>query len=274
MFDTIEQFIQRFFPEFSMVSFLQVMLVISAVLFFAGIILRIFCGQHSSLSKGVVAAMSILFIYVVAVAINIQNHYEIFTAALPFISLTGDSLSIMQLIGKDIHPICVELVRMIVLAFLVNLLEDLIPDGKGFILRYLLKCLVIICSMIAYLFVTGLLERFLPGVIVTYAPVILLLTFLALFTGSLLNWIVVGVLSLSLGPFGAICGFCYKILFDSLIGQKLFAAILTSLIMLVVVYFLNVAGYTEILLLSAEIAVHFPTLLMLSIVWILTILFL
>lgn len=274
MFDNIEQFVQRIFPEFSIVSFLQVMLVISALLFFTGIILRVICGRRSSLTKSVVAAMSILFIYVVTVAVNLQNHYEVFITALPFISLTGDCLSIMNLFGSGVDKVCIELVRMIVLAFLVNLVEDFIPEKKGFFIRYLLRCLVVVGSILAYWLVTELLESILPGFIVNYAPSILLIVMLIMVAGTLLNWIIVIGLSLSLGPIGGICGLIYKFFFDTLIGKKLFKAIITSFIMLVIVYLFNAAGYTEILLLSAQIAAHLPTLIMLSIVFILTILFL
>lgn len=271
MFESIEQTIQQAVSSFNIESFLQIMLVISAVLFFVGIILRIICGKGSSLSMSVVAAMSILLMYVVTVAISIENHYEVFLTPLPFISLAGDYLSIFNLSGANLSAICIELVRMIVLAFLVNLIEEIIPKGKGFILKYLLRCLSVVASMVAYMAVTTLLEKYLPGVIVTYAPVILIIVAVILLLATVFKWIVGVLLGMTVSP---IIGAIYTFFIESFIGKKLFKAILTTFIMLVLVYICNVTGYTEILLASAELAAQIPTLIMISIVWILVILFL
>lgn len=271
MLDSFNQSIHNFVESFNIESFLQIMLVISAILFFTGIILRIICGHGSSLSRSVVAAMGILVIYVVAVAINIENHYEVFMTPLPFISLTGDYLSIFKLTGAELSAICSELVRMIVLAFLVNLADEIIPKGNTFLVKYFLSCLSVVVSMFAYWFVTGLLEQYLPGVIVTYAPVILIIIAVVLLMATVFKWIVGVVLGMTVNP---IIGAIYTFFIGTFIGKKLFKAILTTLIMLVLVYICNVTGYTDILLVSSEIAAQLPTLAMICIVWILTILFL
>lgn len=273
MLDSIEQSIQQAVDSFNIENFLQIMLVISAVLFFAGILLRIICGQRSSLSKSVVATMIILMIYVVAVAINIENHYEIFLAPLPFISFSGDYLSIYNISGGSIAMLCAELVEMILLAFVVNLIEDLLPKGNRFLSKYFWRCVTVVLCMVAYWLVTSLLASFMPDFIVTYAPVILMVIVLVLMLGTLFNWLVVIGLLATAGPVGGICGLIYKFFFDTLIGKKLFKAIITTLIIAALVYICNVAGFTQILLTSAEIAAYLPTLAMLAIVWILFILF-
>lgn len=273
MLDSIEQSIQQAVDSFNIENFLQIMLVISAVLFFAGIILRIISGQHSSLSKSVVATMIILMIYVVAVAINIENHYQIFLAPLPFISFAGDYLSIYNITDGNFAMLCVELVEMIVLAFVVNLVEDLLPKGNRFLSKYFWRCVTVVVCMLAYWLVTSLLAQFLPGFIVTYAPVVLMVIVLILLLGTLCNALLVIGLFATLGPIAGVCGLIYKFFFDTLIGKKLFKAIITTLIIAVLVYICNAAGYTQILLTSAEISAYLPTLTMLAIVWILFILF-
>ena len=271
--DSIEQSIQQVVASFNIENFLQIMLVISAVLFFAGILLRIICGERSSLSKSVVATMIILMIYVVAGAINIENHYQIFLAPLPFISFASDYLSIYNISAGSLAMLCTELVEMIVLAFVVNLIEDLLPKGNGFLSKYFWRCITVVLCMVAYWFVTSLLASFMPGFIVTYAPVILMAIVLFLMLGTLFNALLVIGLFATLGPVGGICGLIYKFFFDTLIGKKLFKAIITTLIISILVYICNVAGYTEILLTSAQISAYLPTLTMLAIVWILFILF-
>lgn len=271
MLDSIEQSIHQAVDSFNIENFLQIMLVISAVLFFTGLILRIISGQGSSLSRSVVAAMGILVIYVVSVAVSIENHYEVFMAPLPFISLSGDYLSVFTLTGAELSSVCIELVRMIVLAFLVNLVDEIMPRGNGFFSKYFFRCLSVVVSMVAYWLVTGLLEQYLPGVIVTYAPVILIIVAVLLLLATVFKWIVGVLLGMTVSP---IIGAVYTFFIGTFVGKKLFKAILTTLIMVVLVYICNVAGFTHILLASAELATQLPTLIMIAIVWILVILFL
>ena len=116
MFLSISDTIQGLISNFSFPRFLQVTLVLAGGAFVLGIILRAILGKGSELNKSIGAAFGILMIYIVSVAINIENHYEIFMNPLPYLSITGDTLSVIMLKGAPINIVCEELVKMIFLA--------------------------------------------------------------------------------------------------------------------------------------------------------------
>lgn len=271
MLDSIEQAIVDTAKTYDIVNFFQAMLLISAGLFIAGIALRILCGRGSSLSKAVIAFMTILIIYVITVAYNIENHYQVIMAPLPFISLSGDCLTIMDLAGKGLSKVCIELVNMMVLAFAANIIEEFMPPyNKGVLKAFFLRLVAVFLTMVVYSLLTYGLAMFLPDVIVNYAPVILVIIALVMLLATVFKLIVGVVLGLTVSP---IIGAIYTFFIETLIGKKLFKAFVTTFIMLILVYICNVAGYTEILLSAAALATQIPTMIMIVVVWILFFLF-
>ena len=78
------------------------------------------------------------------------------------------------------------------------------------------------------------------------------------------KWIVGGILGLTVSP---IIGAIYGFVIGTVVGNKLFQAILTTLILTGIVYVLNLAGVTVLLTLSAGVAILAPCLLMIIVVW-------
>ena len=263
MFLSIADTIQNLVDNFSFVKFLQVTLVLAGAAFVLGIIIRTFLGKGSNLNKSVGAAFGILMIYIISVALNIENHYEIFMNPLPYINLTGDSLSIINLQNAPLDIVCAELVKMIFLSFCVGLIQDLVPQGKNFIIWYLLRCVVVVGSMLLHWGLTTLVNQYFPGIL-DYANAILVILAILLLATTAFKWIVGGILGLTVGPLiGAIYGF----IVGTLVGKKLMQSILTTVLLTVIVYFLNLSGITVLFTLSAGMAVLLPCLLMIIIVW-------
>ena len=89
MFLSIGETLQGLIDNFSFARFLQVTLVLAGGAFVLGIILRAILGKGSKLNKSIGAVFGILMIYIVSVAINIENHYEIFMQKQPFVADRG-----------------------------------------------------------------------------------------------------------------------------------------------------------------------------------------
>jgi hypothetical protein len=255
--------IQNLLSNFSVLKFLQFTLVLAGAAFVLGIVLRFILGKGSNLNKSVGAAFGILMIYIISVAINIQNHYEIFLNPLPFVSISGDHLTVFNLIGAPINDICAELVKMIFLAFCVGIIQELLPEGKNFFVWYLLRCLVVVGSMLVHWGLTLLLDKHFPEFL-TYANVTLLILAIALLATTAFKWIVGGILGIAVSP---IIGAIYGFVVGTVVGKKLLQAILTTVLLTLLVYILNVSGVTVLLTLSAGIATLLPALLMIVIVW-------
>ena len=246
-----------------MLKILQIALVVSAAIFIAGIVLRLIMGKGTSLNKSVGAAFGILMIYVVSIVLSVTNHYEIFLNPLPFISLSGDHLSIFNLLGAGADAVAAELVKMMFLSFCVGIVQELIPGGKGFFGWYFLRCVVVVGSMIAHWALTTLVNLYIPE-LMSYANVVLLVMAVLLLATTVFKWIVGGILGLTVGP---VIGAIYAFLVGTLVGKKLFQAVLTTIIITLLVYVLNINGIFLVANVSAALAAFVPAILVIIVVW-------
>lgn len=264
MLDNIQGTITDAVSNFDTWGFLQVMLILSAACFLVGILLRIICGKGSSLNASVGSAMGILMIYVVSIALQAENHYKMFLVPLPFISMAGDYISIFNLQGAGISAVCTELVNTMILAFLIDLVNEIVPKGKNFLTWYFFRCVAVVLGMAAHWGVNWLFTTYLPGFIVTYAPVILIILVILLLAVTVFKLIIGGVLGMAVNP---IVGAIYTFFVSHIVGKKITRAALTTLILTLIVYALNHFGITTIYLGSAFIAAFLPALILIIIVW-------
>ena len=152
---------------------------------------------------------------------------------------------------------------MIILAFLVNLLDTIIPKGKGIIGWYLLRFISIVLAMGLHYAFTWASNAYLPGFLVTYAPVLLLIVLILALLMGLLN-VILGVLLIAMNPiFGAL----YTFFFSSLVGKQLSKAVFTTLILTAVLAVLNYFGTTLLCIAGAALAAYIPLLIVLLILW-------
>jgi hypothetical protein len=239
-------------------------LAISLVISWLG---KTFFGPDSGLSNAVSSAIGILFIYVATIAvISIGGELEPFKAylsPLPFVRIEHDTLMLFVFENADHATICSQLLSMVILAFLVNLLDSMIPRGESIIGWYLLRILTVILSMVLHLVATSLLQRYLPDFIVTYAPeVLLILLALMLFSGfiSLILGMVISVTN----PF---LGAMYSFFFSNVVGKQLSKAVFSSAILCGIFFMLEYCGYTIISISAAALIAYIPIAIILLILW-------
>lgn len=246
----------------SVIRFALIVIVGSLML---GILGRVVFGKRSGLNHSVSSAIGILFVYAVTIMIYTFQPANLsqFLSPLPFVSFHGEYLLIFSFTGSEYPAICAQVLNMIILAFLVNLLDSWIPKGKNIFSWYLYRFLTVVLAMLAQLTVTGLLTTYLPNVLVTYAPIILIGILLILAFLSVLKVILGLMLSLANPFLGAI----YAFFFSSKIGKMLGKAILTTLLLSALVYLLEVLGYGVICISAAALSAYVPVIIVLLIMW-------
>ncbi len=248
-----------------LVPFLQSTLFIAAAAFVLLLAARFLLGGNGHvITKSVGAAMGILMIYVVTIVLTLSNQYEIFLTSLPYISIAGDYVQIFSFQGAGIETVCVELVNMIVLAFLVSLIDMVIPKGNSFIGWYFFRCVAVVLGMGAHWLIQKMLTAYLPGFIVTYAPVIILVLVVALLALTLFSWLVGTVLGIALNP---VIGVIYTFVISNVVGKTLLKASLTTALLTALVWMLDQAGIHIVYLTAAAISAFLPMLLMVIVVW-------
>lgn len=243
--------------------FIKAALILSAGSLLLGGVGRAF-GKRSAFSHAVSSAIGILFVY--AVAIVIYSGFEElirYIPALPYVHFNGSRLVLFQFQGSHYTAVCTQLLNMIILAFLANLLDSLIPTGRKVFFWILSKCITIIGAIALQLLVNWLLAKYLPLGLMTYAPTILLgLMVLLLLVGALK--IIVGAALATVHP---LIGAFYTFFFATLVGKALTKAMLTTATLTGLVFALEYVGCTAISIASAALIAYIPLVILLALVW-------
>ncbi len=245
-------------------QFLRCAAVLVAGLLLLGTVSRFIFGKHSVLSGAVSSSVGILFIYAATVVvISLGLPVKSYLAPLPFASITSERMYFFSFTGAPYTIVCGQLVSMIILAFLVNLLDQWLPKKKNIFSWVFFRCLTIVGDILLHWFVTGLFTRFLPEGIVTYAPAILLgILILMLLTGALK--LIVGLVLTTVNPLIAAL---YTFFFANMVGKQLFKAVLTTAILTGIVYLLNSLGVYSVSIASAALIAYIPFVVLLVALW-------
>lgn len=244
-------------------------LLIAAGLLLAGSIVlgatgRFIFGKKSPLVNAVSSAIGIVFIY----ALNIVLHsagaeFQRFIAPLPFITVAGDSVAFFSFVGKDYTVICSELVSMLILSFLVNLIDTILPRGKNLFTWTFFRVITVALAQVGHLLVTWLTMTYLPEGFLMYAPAILLAVLvIMLLTGALK--IVVGAFLTTVNPLIAAL---YTFFFANIIGKQVTKSVVTTAILAGLVYALGYFDITTISIALAALAAYIPFALLLLVLW-------
>lgn len=224
-------------------------------------------GAKNELSHAVSSAIGILFIYIVTVVVLMAgpelDKFRAFLSPLPFINIEGDQLSLFVFADATYDQICAQVVSMIILAFLVNLLDSLLPRGEKILDWFFYRLATVALAMASHWLVYQLMTTFLPDVIVTNASVILL--------GILLVMLSVGVFKFLVGAaiatINPIIGALYTFFFANLVGKQISKAVLTTALLCGLIFGLNYVGITTISIALAALMAYLPILIILIVVW-------
>jgi len=250
--------------DFDTTTFVKALLILAVSSIVLGAIGHFVFGKRSSLNHAISSSIGILFVYAATIVLySAGARFHAFIAPLPFVSFSGNSMSIFSFIGSDYTVICAEVLSMIILAFLANLLDSAMPKGKHLLTWLFFRCLNIVLAMAGHLLITWLFTTYLPDGLVTYSPTILL--------GLLVILLLVGALKLVVGAVLAtvhpLVGAFYTFFFATLVGKALTKAMLTTLILSAVIFALNYVGCTVISIASAALIAYIPLLIVLVVVW-------
>lgn len=212
-------------------------------------------GKRSLLGTSVSSAIAIVFLYALtAVLLALGAKYARFTAPLPFVTMDGDLLTLFTFAGSDMTAISVQLLNMVILAFVVNLADRFLPRGKNLIVWLLMRVLTVCFGLIAHLLLTIFLGSIIPEGIAQYASTILLVILgIMVLTGALK--FVVGI---ALGAVNPIIGALYTFFFANIIGKQLTRSVLTTAILALLVYGLEQLGVQSISIALDSLMLYIP----------------
>lgn len=251
--------------EIDLVNAAQFMLFFAAGVLILSVLSRVVLGKRSSLNHSLSSAIGILFIYAVTIVVYTFKPWnlELLLSPLPFVSFSGQFLVIFPIADAQFPALCSQLLSLVILAFLVNLIDTFLPKGDNPITWFVLRLLTVVVSMILNLAARWAFQTYLPGVLVTYAPSILLVLLVVLMLSGVLNLILGLVISMT-NPF---LGAMYTFFFSNIVGKQLSKAVFSSAILCAIVYLLEHFGYTVICITAAALMAYIPLAIILLVLW-------
>lgn len=251
--------------ELDLLSMLKFILVFAAGSLIFSLFARLIFGRRSALNHAVSSAMGILVIYIVTIVVYTFQPAGLprYLSPLPFVQFTDNYLQILSFHSARFPALCENTLSLIILSFLINALDSLIPKGKNVIRWFLLRFLSVILAIILHNIVNQAFHTFLPGVLVTYAPVILLGILIVMLLLGVLNFL----LSFILVAVSPILAGIYAFFFSNVIGKQLSKSILTAGLICCVFYAMEAFGYGTICISAAALISYFPLLLILLGLW-------
>ena len=246
----------------STLKFIGLLVIAMAVFGFIG---RAVFGSKSSLNQALSLAMGILCVYALTIVVYTFDPKGLsrFLAPLPFVTFRGESLHIFSIVSADFPAVCAQILSMLVLAFLVNMMDGFMPKGKHLIGWFFYRFLTVVLAILVHYVIIWIFNTFMSGVMVTYAPMILLGTLVIMVLLGLLKAILGLILTLS----NPLLGGLYTFFFSNKLGKQLSKALLTTVILTVLVFCLNYLGYSVISITEAALISYIPLIVALLFLW-------
>lgn len=226
---------------------------------------RLVLGKRSSLNHSVSSVMAILFVYAVTIVIYTFKPWNLdnYLSPLPFVTFFNDYMVVMPVVGIYPTVLARELLSLIILAFLVNLLDTIIPKGNSVLTWYFLRFVTVGLAMGLHLLIHWAFHTYAPTLLVEYAPLILLLILMALLFMGFIN-AVLGLIIAINNPFA---GAVYTFFFSNIVGKQLTKAVFTSGILCVILFFMDQAGLSFIHIATSALTAYVPIAVVCLVLW-------
>ena len=252
-------------PEYDFVFSLEYLALFTVGFVIIGLLGRVFLGKRSNLNHAVSSSVGIVLIYAVTACIYIFKPLSLdaFLSPLPFVAFSGEYMRIFPLAGAHFSVICYEVLGMLILAFLMNLYDTILPEGEGILRWYLMRFLSVILAMASYILVRWLFGTYLPDALTLYAPAIVLCVLLAFLLMGVINFL----LGLVLTATNPILGAIYAFFFSTLVGKQLSKAVLSTVILTALVFLLEYLGVGLLLITGAALLAYIPAIVLMLVLW-------
>ena len=226
---------------------------------------RFILGKRSSLNRSLSSVMAILFIYALTIMIYTFKPWQLenLLSPLPFVTFFNEYMVVMPVVGIYPTVLARELLSLIILAFLVNLLDVILPQGNSVIGWYCLRFFLVGLSMIGHLLIHWAFNTYAPNFIVEYAPLALLLILISMLLIGFLNAVLGLVLTISSPFIGAV----YYFFFSNVVGKQITKAVFTAGILCVILFLMDHAGYSFIHISITALSAYIPIALVSLVLW-------
>ena len=255
MADFFNNFFSSLVPEgFRFMDLLPTLGFIIAAVVVLGILIRVIADKAARYQHALASAMAILFIYLAVMMLHgtsAPDFVKEALKALPLVDYDGSRLILFQFSTENIMGFFQEFLYALILSFILLGLDDLIPDAKGRIAWIVLQMFQAAVSVFLYCGAIKAIDVFVPGILDSYAPLILGCILLFLVLLGVLK-VILSVLLVAVNPLlGAI-----SLFFSTApLGRAIGKATLCALFLCAVTFFMTSTGHATIFLADMTLAV-------------------
>lgn len=263
--DKIYSWLQSFLPAgFNLTKYFQFVLILAVGMLIISVLGRLIFGKRSTLNYAVSSSVAILLMYVVNVVVySLGLKWGALLSPLPFVSIQGDYLVIFNVLSGGFRSICSHVLNLLVLAFVMNLIQTVLPQGKKMLSWYFWRLLSVVLAFVSMYFVNLLLSSVVPAVIAQNAPIVLvILLVVALLLGAL-KLVVGGILAFA----NPLLALLYTFFFSNVVGKQLSKAMLTTGLLIALVCLLNYLQIGTIFIAGAALLAYIPLLIIALVLW-------
>lgn len=233
-------------------------------LLFISSMTRFLFGKKAQINKAVTSAVEIFCVYVINVVIYALGlHLQEFLTPLPFVTMVEDYLVVYPILSAEFVDICHHVLKLLIIAFLVNLLNEFVPQGKHVITWFLLRMVTAAVSVAVIYFADLLLNTYIPQGLVDIAPTVLLCSLVALILLGSMK-VLVGAALAFLDP---IVAALYTFFFSNFIGCSLAKALVSTALLTGVIALLDVLDISVVLIAASALTAYIPLLLIIICIW-------
>lgn len=267
--ETVTNFIRGLFqPPYTY------LLCFALAVFVLGAILRFACGAVKSIPRSAAACFAILFIYVISIcAMGAEGQSKVLLSCLPFLGEVSDATGIYVMMRTSFTAFLLEAAQMFVLAFIINLLQDLLDrfiklGGSSwlthFFVWYFWQCVIVLAGLAANYGVDYLMRRYISDSFAKWAPVGLLIL---LATAMVFMFLKV-IFKTACFVYNSCFHRLWNFLFHNTIGRNITNAFLTTAALSLIVIAADRAGWLLPLASGGILLTSFaPVIILLLIIW-------
>ena len=225
---------------------------------------RFLFGKKAQLNQAISSAVEIFCVYVINVVIYALGlHLQEFLTPLPFVAMAEDYLVLYPILSAEFVDICHHVLKMLIIAFLVNLLNSVVPEGKRLITWFLLRLITVVVSVAVIYIAELLLNTYIPEGLAEIAPTVLVCCLAALILLGSMK-VIVGAVLAFLDP---IVAALYTFFFSNFIGRALAKAMVSTALLTGVIVLLDVLDISVVLIAASALTAYIPLLLIVVVLW-------
>ena len=233
-------------------------------LLFISSMTRFLFGKKAQINKAVTSAVEIFCVYVINVVIYALGlHLQEFLTPLPFVTMVEDYLVVYPILSAEFVDICHHVLKLLIIAFLVNLVNEFVPEGKHVVTWFLLRLITVAVSVAVIYLAELLLNAYIPQGLAEIAPTVLLCCLFALILLGAMK-VLVGAVLAFLDP---IVAALYTFFFSNIIGRSLAKAMVSTALLTGVIVLLNVLDISVVLIAASALTAYIPLLLIVLVLW-------